>query len=169
LSSRVNVRMIWAQSRGGVIGAEGTLPWHLPEDLALFRELTLDSTVVMGRVTWESLPDRVRPLPRRRNVVLTRRPHWQAPGAEVARSPQDVVDRHPDCWVIGGAAVYEAMIVHACRVVRTEVDEDFAGDTLAPRLSTGWQQVERRPERGWSMSRVGLRYAVGEYTRYPDV
>ena len=117
--------MIWAQSRGGVIGAEGGLPWHLPEDLTMFRELTLGSTVVMGRVTWESLPDKVRPLPGRHNVVLTSRPEWTSPGAEVVHSPQEVIDRFPDCWVIGGAAVYEAMVVHATHVVCTEVDSAF--------------------------------------------
>jgi dihydrofolate reductase len=160
--------MIWAQSRGGVIGAEGALPWHLPEDLAMFRELTLDSTVVMGRVTWESLPAKVRPLPRRRNVVLTRRSDWQAPGAEVVRSPQEVLDRYPDCWVIGGAAVYEAMVRHATHVVRTEVDEDFDGDTFAPRLDQGWQMVAAESEQ-WSVSRAGLRYAVREFVRIPHL
>jgi dihydrofolate reductase len=164
--------MIWAQSRGGVIGAEGGLPWHLPEDLAMFRELTLDSTVVMGRVTWESLPAKVRPLPRRRNVVLTRRSDWQAPGAEVVRSPQEVLDRYPDCWVIGGAAVYEAMVGYATQVVRTEVDEDFDGDAFAPRLDRGWQPVEAEPEpwtERWSVSRAGLRYAVREFVRTAQV
>ena len=66
-----------------MIGADGALPWHLPEDLARFKALTLGSTVVMGRATWESLPAAVRPLPGRHNVVLTRQPGWQAPGAEV--------------------------------------------------------------------------------------
>ena len=66
--------MVWAQAHGGVIGADGGLPWHLPEDLALFRRLTMGSTVVMGRRTWESLPERFRPLPGRTNVVLTSDP-----------------------------------------------------------------------------------------------
>jgi len=161
--------MIWAQSRSGVIGADGGLPWRLPEDQAMFRELTLDSTVVMGRATWDSLPEKLRPLPRRRNVVLTRRPDWQAPGAEVVHSPQEVLERYPDCWVIGGAAVYEALLAHATRVVRTEVDEDFDGDTFAPRLDAGWRRLERRPEQGWSVSRLGLRYAVTEHARTLDV
>ena len=67
----MTVGLVWAQARNGVIGADGGLPWHLPEDLALFRRLTMGSTVVMGRRTWESLPDRFRPLPGRTNVVLT--------------------------------------------------------------------------------------------------
>jgi dihydrofolate reductase len=87
-----SVNLIWAQARGGVIGAAGRLPWHLPEDLKLFREATAGSTVVMGRHTWESLPERFRPLPGRTNVVLTSDPGWSAEGAYRAGSVADVLD-----------------------------------------------------------------------------
>ena len=80
------VSLVWAQARGGVIGAGGLLPWHLPEDLALFRELTTGSTVVMGRRTWESLPPRFRPLPGRTKVVMTTDPGWSADGAGASSS-----------------------------------------------------------------------------------
>jgi dihydrofolate reductase len=100
----VTVRLVWAQSAGGVLGMDGRLPWHLPEDLRRFRELTLGSTVVMGRRTWESLPARVRPLPGRKNVVLTRQADYVAPGAEVVTSLENVLTL--DAWVIGGAEVY---------------------------------------------------------------
>jgi dihydrofolate reductase len=82
----MTVGLIWAQSTSGVIGRDGTIPWHLPEDLARFKTLTMGHTVVMGRRTWDSLPARFRPLPGRRNVVLTRNRGFDAPGAEVVGS-----------------------------------------------------------------------------------
>lgn len=160
--------MIWAQAHRGVIGADGTLPWHLPEDLALFRRLTLDSTVVMGRATWDSLPDAVRPLPRRRNVVLTRDRAWTCPGAEAEHSAGQVVLKHPDAWVIGGASVYAALMPYAGRVICTMIDLEVDGDTFAPALRSEWECVLREPREGWATSRNGLRYAVCEFAR-PDL
>ena len=84
--SRPGVALIWAQDERGVIGRDGALPWHLPEDLAHFRALTRGATVLMGRATWESLPERFRPLPGRRNVVLSRQAGYVASGAEVRGS-----------------------------------------------------------------------------------
>jgi dihydrofolate reductase len=157
--------MVWAQARDGVIGADGTLPWHLPEDLALFRRLTMGSTVVMGRRTWESLPDRFRPLPGRTNVVLTSDRHWSADGARPAASVEQVVAEHGSFWVIGGGAVYEAFLPLAHRLVVTEVDIAVAGDTWAPALAGDWVRVDRTPVEGWSVSSADLRYAVSEYVR----
>ena len=79
----MTVGLIWAQSTSGVIGRDGTIPWSLPEDMAHFKRLTMGHTVVMGRRTWESLPVRFRPLPGRRNVVVSRNPDYRAEGAEV--------------------------------------------------------------------------------------
>ena len=124
--------MVWAQARGGVIGADGGLPWHLPEDLALFRRLTTGATVVMGRRTWESLPERFRPLPGRRNVVLTSDRRWVAEGAHAAGSVDEVLTEHGTCWVIGGGAVYAEFLPHADRLVVTDVDVEVDGDTWAP-------------------------------------
>ncbi|WP_369259206.1 dihydrofolate reductase [Geodermatophilus amargosae] len=161
------VRLIWAQAHGGVIGADGRLPWRLPEDLRLFKELTSGATVVMGRRTWESLPGRNRPLPGRHNVVLTRDPTWRDDGAERAGSVEEVLAAHPDCWVIGGAAVYAAFLPHADRLVVTAVDLAVDGDTHAPVLDPVWRPVVRTPEGGWATSATGLRYAVTEYGRAP--
>src|SRR5690554_661473 len=85
------IGMIWAEARGGVIGAEGGLPWHLPEDLAHFKAKTLGEAVVMGRKTWDSLPPRFRPLPGRENIVITRQPDWTADGARRAATLVDAV------------------------------------------------------------------------------
>ena len=158
--------MVWAQARGGVIGADGGLPWHLPEDLALFRRLTTGSTVVMGRRTWESLSERFRPLPGRLNVVLTSDRGWAADGAHPAGSVDEVLADHRAFWVIGGGAVYAEFLPHADRLVVTDVDVEVDGDTWAPVLDGAWTRTARAPESGWSESATaGLRYAVSEYER----
>ena len=161
----MTVSVIWAQARGRVIGADGGLPWHLPEDLALFRRLTIGSTVVMGRRTWESLPERFRPLPGRTNVVLTSDRSWAADGARAAASVEQVLAEHASLWVIGGGAVYSAFLPHADRLVVTDVDTDVAGDTWAPRIGDDWRREARTPAEGWTTSASGLRYAVSEYVR----
>ena len=161
----MNVALIWAQGRDGVIGADGALPWHLPEDMKLFRARTTGSAVVMGRRTWESLPERFRPLPGRTNVVLTSDPGWSADGARRAGSVADVLAAHDALWVIGGGAVYAGFLPHADRLVVTDVDVLVEGDTWAPAIGPEWQRVARTPDEGWSVSSSGLRYAVSEYVR----
>jgi dihydrofolate reductase len=164
----VTVALIWAQAANGVIGDRGALPWHLPEDLARFRELTTGSTVVMGRATWESLPDRVRPLPGRDNVVLSRRPGYAARGARVAVSlAEALAGAEGDVWVIGGASVYDAALPHAQRVEVTQLQDSFAGDVRAPELGPEWRERARRPETGWCRSRTGLGYRILSYARSP--
>ena len=160
------VRLVWAQDADGVIGADGDLPWDLPEDRRLFRALTSGSTVVMGRRTWESLPPRFRPLPDRRNVVLSTTLDT-ASGAEVATSVDDVLAAHDELWVIGGARVYEAFLPHAGEAVVTDVAGSFRGDTWAPRLDDGWTSVLRAPVDGWLDSAAGLRFRVTLWRRGP--
>lgn len=166
----MTVGLVWAQARGGVIGAGGGLPWHLPEDLARFRALTTGTTVVMGRRTWESLPPAVRPLPGRHNVVLSRRPGWSPPGAEVVPTlAEALAGRSGDVWVIGGGAVYAAALPWAERAVVTEVDLAVDGDTWAPVLGEGWTLVRSEPEdpaEGWLRSRTGTAYRVLTYSRH---
>ena len=123
--------MIWAQSTSGVIGRDNGIPWHLPEDQARFKQLTVGQTVIMGRLTWESLPARVRPLPGRRNVVITRDPGYIAEGAEVLTGLDDVFRG----WVIGGAQIYAQALPFAVRCEVTEIDIDTDED-LAGRF--GW-------------------------------
>jgi dihydrofolate reductase len=159
------VRMVWAEAAGGVIGADGALPWHLPEDLRLFRALTLGSTVVMGRRTWESLPPRYRPLPGRRNVVLSTTLDPADAGVQVARSVADVLALAGDVWVIGGGGVYAALLPHADEVVVTEVDAQPPGDTWAPRLDAAWVPGARGPATGWAESTTGLRFRVSSRRR----
>ena len=155
--------LVWAQAAGGVIGRDGTIPWHVPEDMANFRALTSGTTVVMGRGTWNSLPARFRPLPQRRNVVLTRGAGVE--GAEVARSLADALDgASGDVWVIGGGQVYAAALPLADRVVVTDVDLDVDGDVRAPALGPEWRAVAADPaDGGWLTSRTGTRYRTTTY------
>ncbi len=156
--------LIWAQTPAGVIGRGGAIPWHLPEDLAHFREVTSGHAVVMGRATWQSLPERFRPLPGRENVVLTRDPAFVAPGARVVGSLAEALALLPDeAWVVGGAAVYAAAMPLADRLEVTEVDLDVDGDTFAPAVEAGdWAPPLVGP---WLESRTGLHYRFRSYAR----
>jgi dihydrofolate reductase len=160
----MTVRMIWAEARNRVIGSNGTLPWHLPEDLRLFRARTLDSVVVMGRATWDSLPERFRPLPGRHNVVLTRNPDLVLPGAEPVGSVEEVLATYEDFWVIGGARIYEAFMPYATHVLRTRINKRVTGDVRAPRLGPEWQTSDTESS-GWKESESGLTYRVEELNR----
>jgi dihydrofolate reductase len=165
----VAVGLVWAQARGGVIGADGGLPWHLPEDLARFRALTIGGTVVMGRATWESLPAAVRPLPGRRNVVLSRRSGFLAPGGTVAGSLEEALaGATGDVWVIGGASVYRAALPYADVLVVTELDRAVEGDTAAPEIGPRWTVSAVDPPTGQHLSRTGLGYRVVTWRHRPD-
>jgi len=140
--------LVVAYARNGVIGRDGDLPWHLPSDLRHFRELTAGGTVLMGRKTYESIPDRFRPLPGRRNLVLSRTPGYAPPGAEVFGSLDDALRAAAgdgdvaECFVIGGATTYAEALPLAGRVYATEVDADVEGDTVFPALdAAAWACV----------------------------
>jgi dihydrofolate reductase len=157
------VGLVWAQSASGVIGRGGDIPWRVPEDLARFKELTIGHTVVMGRRTWESLPARVRPLPGRRNVILSRQTDFMADGAEVVGSLEQALT-DPETWVIGGAQVYLLALPRATRCEVTEVDIDLPrdeDDALAPMLDETWLGETGE----WRLSRSGLRYRFHSYHR----
>ncbi|MEE6280120.1 dihydrofolate reductase [Georgenia sp. MJ170] len=161
--------MIWAQAHDRVIGKDNDLPWHLPEDLRHFRQTTAGDAVVMGRRQWESLPERIRPLPGRRNIVLTRNRDYEAPGAEV-------VDNLPaalalvageDAWICGGAQVYEQAIAHADLLVVTEIDHAVDGDCHAPIIAGEWRLTEQDPaDGGWQVAENGMRFRILTY-RHP--
>lgn len=150
---------IWAQSTDGIIGVDGGLPWHLPEDLAHFRELTAGQVVVMGRATWDSLPPRFRPLPGRETVVLSRR-GFALPGATVvpdAAAALEAVAGRP-AWVVGGLQVYALLLDHADRLEVTDVDVVVGHGTPAPALGPEWSVVGVDPPLGWHTAESGLAY-----------
>lgn len=153
--------LIWAEARGGVIGASGGMPWHVPEDLAHFKETTMGEPVVMGRKTWDSLSDRFRPLPGRENIVITRQQDWSAEGARRASDVQDAVRGLDRVWVIGGAEIFAQVIADADRLEVTELDIEVAGDAYAP-SKEGWRLVS---EGEWQTSRTGVRFRFLRYER----
>ena len=169
----MSLSVVWAQSSDRYIGTDGVLPWYLPEDLARFRSLTSGHPVIMGRATWQSLPDRFRPLPGRDNIVLSR----VATQGDVADGPfvgSTVVGAVEEAlalvegrkaWVIGGAQVYRAFLPHADRLEITQVDTVVGGDTRAPVLDRGWGVAEREPAQGWLTSTTGLRYRFLSFVR----
>jgi dihydrofolate reductase len=152
----VTLGLIWAQSRTGVIGSDNRLPWHIPEDMAHFREVTDGHPVIMGRRTWESLPARFRPLPGRRNIVISRRPGLTLPGAEVVGSLDDALRLAGDeeTWVVGGGQVYAEALPLASVAEVTEVDIEVPGDVHAPVL-VGWHLAR---EGEWRTSTTGARF-----------
>lgn len=159
----MKISLIWAQSKSGVIGRAGGIPWRVPEDQARYKQLTVGHTVVMGRLTWESLPAKVRPLPDRRNVVLTRHPDYVAEGATVVPTLEQAVAGE-DIWVVGGAEIYALALPLASRCEVTEVDIDLPvqdGDAVAPLLDHSWQSSTGE----WLTSRTGLRYRYLTYHR----
>jgi dihydrofolate reductase len=132
----MGVSLVVAYARNRVIGLDGGLPWHLPSDMQHFRELTTGGTVVMGRKTYASIPDRFRPLPGRRNIVLSRDAAFRAQGAEVVSSLPAALDAcEHECFVIGGGATYAEALPLAERVYATEVAGDVEGDTFFPVLA----------------------------------
>lgn len=159
------IGLVWAQAAGRVIGRDGTMPWHLPEDLAHFKSLTLGASVVMGRRTWESFPARFRPLPGRRNIVVSRRRDWHADGAEVAASLDEALALDADLWVIGGAGLFEAAMPLADRLEVTDIDLAVDGDTFAPTIGAEWGEERMPTDGGWLTSRTGLRYRFRSMNR----
>jgi dihydrofolate reductase len=155
------VGLIWAEANGGVIGAEGGMPWYVPEDLAHFKEITLGAPVVMGRKTWDSLPERFRPLEGRENIVITRQQDWSAEGARRAATVADAVRGLDRVWIIGGAEIFRQVIADADRLEVTEIDLTVDGDAYAP-PKAGWRLVD---EGEWQTSRTGIRYRFLGYAR----
>jgi dihydrofolate reductase len=164
----VRVALLAAVARGGVIGRENTIPWRIPEDLERFRALTIGHPVVMGRRTWDSLPERFRPLPGRRNVVVTRNPDWHAEGAERAGSLDEALrglDDAPRVFVIGGGELYAEALPLADELLLTEIDAEVEGDVRFPDWQrTAFEEVSREQH----FSATGIPFAFVEYRRAAD-
>ena len=144
--SRLPLALVVAHNHERVIGVDGDLPWRIREDLRHFRRVTMGHAIVMGRRTWESIG---RPLPGRRNLVLSRDRGLQIPGCEVAHSLEAAIamaraggDDEPR--IIGGAQIYREALPLVTRILLTEVDRPVVGDTFFPALdSSAWREVSR--------------------------
>lgn len=157
------IRAIWAEASTGAIGADGGMPWELPEDMAFFKRATSGCPVVMGRRTWQSFPDRFRPLPDRPNIVVTRDQGFEAPGARVVHSLDDALEEaaklDDEVWVIGGAEIYRQAMPVLDELWVTRIDIDMEGDAYAPEIDDSWHLVCSEPaDGGWHTSRTGIRY-----------
>ncbi len=161
---KTTLTLIAAVARNGVIGRDNRLPWHLPADLKHFKALTTGHAVIMGRKTWESLPEKFRPLPGRQNIVVTRKAGYAAAGANVVTSLADAVAAAggSEAFVIGGAELYVAALPLADRLQLTEIDADYEGDTwFPPRDPRQWRETARDAQR----DEAGTGYAFVTYER----
>ena len=142
--SQPRVYLVAAVASNGIIGANGKLPWHIPEELRHFKRLTLGHPVIMGRRTWESLKG---PLPQRENIVVTRRAGYEAEGAAVASSLEAALAMcigEPVAFVIGGTQLFEEAMPIAAGMVLTEIQRDYDGDTWFPKWDRRqWRESQR--------------------------
>jgi len=139
----MSITMIAAMARNRTIGIDNKLPWRIPDDMAFFKRTTTGTTVVMGRKTLQSFGG---PLPNRRNVVLTRSADFREEGCEVVHSVEEALEklRGEDLMIIGGEQIYRLFLPHADRLLLTEIDEEFEGDTQFPSFSYDeWEMSER--------------------------
>ncbi len=161
----IEVVLVVARARNGVIGNKGALPWHIPADLKRFKRMTVGKPVIMGRKTFESIG---KPLPGRQNIVLTRDAGWHAPGitivpnlAEaVAAAGLDPRARADGIFIIGGAQIYAEALPSATRIEMTEIDAEPPGDTLLPAFDmTRWREVARE-DHGASDGQPGFAFVT---------
>lgn len=161
--STPRISLIAAVAGNGVIGTDNALPWRLPEDLKRFRSLTLGHPVIMGRKTFESIG---RPLPGRRNIVVTRNTDFVAPGCETAGSLKAAIaacsGTSDEIFVIGGAQLYAQALPQAQRLYLTEIQAEFDGDTRFPSFDPDlWRESAREHQR----SESGLEFDFAVYDR----
>lgn len=181
LPSDTQLGMVWAQSLNGVIGLDGDMPWNVPEDLQHFKRVTMEQVLVMGRKTWASFPDSVRPLPGRTSVVVSQSfsedpsdPKLQDDSVHVAADLQAGLElagelkTGPIIWVIGGGSLYDQALDLATVVERSVFNLDIAGDTYAPELNDSWSLSTQDPANGWHMSKSSVQYRFERWERTLD-
>ena len=160
------VNLIVAMAKNRVIGIRNQMPWHLPADFAWFRKNTLGHPVIMGRKTFESIG---KPLPGRRNIVVSRNAQWHAPGCEVFSSLDEALASclpQEQAFVIGGAVLFDAAIALADRVYLTEVDATPEGDTFFPSLDESeWNEFSREHAPADAKNKFAMDFVILERAR----
>ena len=148
--------IIAAVAKNRVIGKDNTLIWNIPEDMAHFKALTSGQTVIMGRKTWESLPPRFRPLPGRRNIVISRQADYEAPGAELAGSLElalQLAAPAETAFIIGGEQIYRQAMAIADRLEITEVELEPEGDAWFPEIPPAeWEKTATSAGQGYAFA-----------------
>lgn len=149
------IAAIVAMDKNHGIGFQGNLPWHLPEDLARFKKLTVGGAVLMGRKTWESLPEKFRPLPNRQNIVLTRDPQsLVVPDnvfkVESVEAGLKLVEGEKQVWIIGGGEIYRLALPFCNELYVTDVEGSFVTDASFPQFTSDFQEVDREKASGCS-------------------
>ena len=173
--------MVWAQSLDGVIGLDGDMPWHVPEDLQHFKSVTMGEVLVMGRNTWSSFPDSVRPLPGRTSIVVSKTfaedpsdPKLEHDNVHVAADLVTGLElagelkSGPIIWVIGGGSLYDQALDIATVVERSVFNLKVDGDTYAPELDDSWTLTTQDPAKGWHMSKSSVQYRFERWERSLD-
>ncbi|HLC86348.1 MAG TPA: dihydrofolate reductase [Candidatus Nanoarchaeia archaeon] len=158
----MSLTILAAISENGVIGIENRIPWRIREDMQRFKELTLNHSVIMGRVTYDSLPERFRPLPQRKNIVLSLSMP-QSEGIYVARNIEEALDlAEQNAYVIGGRKIYELFLPHSDRMEITRVHQNFSGDAFFPYVDWNeWILTNRKD----GTSEDGIPYSFLSYSR----
>lgn len=160
----MEVNLIVAIGKDGAIGRAGDLIWKIPADLKRFKTLTTGHPVIMGRKTWDSLPKK--PLPGRRNIIITRQKNFKADGAEIVNSVEEALEtvKNDSPFIIGGAEIYKATLPLATRLYLTRVEEE-CGDAdafLDLNLNNDWEKIEESPVES---TQEGIRYRYLTYSR----
>lgn len=158
------VKLIWAEDKNKGIGNKGDLLWHIPEDLKFFKTVTEGSSIIMGRKTFDSLP--IKPLPKRDNIVLSRKPLDSFPNVKTVTNVQEVLDKYNDSWVIGGGMVYELFLPYATEAYITEVDYCAPQvDTFAPSVELVNRYLYLEKQGSWNTSIKGLKFRINHHMK----
>lgn len=153
------IKIIVAMSKNRVIGDSNTLIWHLPEDLKRFKQLTTGNAIVMGRKTYESIG---RPLPNRRNIIITRDKDYSIEGCEVVNSLEEAfLITGSNCFVIGGGEIYKQSLSYSEKIYLTLIDKDFEGDTEFPEINSEWKEINKE-----DFESSGFNWSFIEYERF---
>ena len=146
------VNLIVAKSENNVIGNKGRIPWYIPNDLKRFKEITTNNVVIMGRKTFESLPEEYRPLPNRINIILSKDKSFKTNCCMVFNDLKKAIRKagsDKEIFIIGGGEIYKESLKYADKVYMTEVNGEFEGDTYFPKLNRYWKEVNREEKEGY--------------------
>lgn len=154
--------IIVAIAKNSAIGKGNNLLCHISEDLKYFKKTTLNSPVIMGRKTWESLPKK--PLPNRENIIISRNPYYKAEGGRLITSLDEAITLRNDereCFVIGGEEIYRALLPYCQRLYITQIDKEFEADTFFPTLDlNNWEEVSKSETHYDINQNIGFRFVV---------